>query len=92
MNMTAKEHFKAMYSAVRNDRFPSSIASAALDANDDFGSQFAVKIAAAARQATDDCFYRDLKLRLTIFKNEKEFPCESRRLVKHVSPVLVGAL
>ncbi|PSU48278.1 hypothetical protein C9J12_11700 [Photobacterium frigidiphilum] len=91
MNMTAKEHFKVMYGAVRMGRIPALITTAAFDASDDFGRGFAVKVAIAARLAADDCFHRDLKLRLTIFKNDKEFQCESRRLVEHVSPVLGGA-
>ncbi|MGF1874886.1 hypothetical protein L4D77_06065 [Photobacterium frigidiphilum] len=74
MEKTAKEHFKAMYGAVRNDRFPSSIAFAALDASDDFDHHFAVKIAVAARQAAEGCLQRDLTLRLMIFKCSKTEP------------------
>lgn len=74
MKMTAKEHFKAMYRAVRLGRIPAAIVSATLYANRDFGGAFAMSIAIAARRAADDCIQRDLTLRLMIFKCSKTEP------------------
>lgn len=74
MEKTAKEHFKAMYQAVRNNRFPSSIVDAALDASDDFGRGFAVGIAVAARRAQVTHIQSDVQTRLRRFKRQKAEP------------------
>ncbi|UTV27511.1 hypothetical protein [Photobacterium atrarenae] len=72
MKKTAKEHFKAMYRAVRKNRHPALIAGACIEASEDFGQMFAIDIAIAARRARTENIQQNLQGRLAYFKRHGE--------------------